>query len=237
MATYTFSPGLAYNVSTIGDAGSGIDTELGIASNVTATVYSDPTLTTQITVSDLNGSPLAGVHAGSTGLFSPFRFDGTLPSAGVYLKFGDLPAQFHPSDQALNSLPAAEAAAADAEASRLAAEAAISEGHTLDDILDVFAPSPVAGSVLTWDETDQRWEAGPSTSNTNAAALTTGLLNIERAPAGSVFNYDKVKGGYGTPAGSLPSARMTTRTDITIIWTSDTDPSAIAIPGDKWDRY
>ena len=55
----------------------------------------------------------------------------------------------------------------------------------------------------------------------SAAQITTGLLGLERAPAGSV-------------AHTATTTRPTARTDIMVIFTGPTDPGAAALEGDLW---
>ncbi len=64
----------------------------------------------------------------------------------------------------------------------------------------------------------------------------TGSITIADLPPGGTITIDKTKGGYGAAAGSWPTSRPTDRADLCIVWTGDTDPGAIAIAGDKWDR-
>ena len=55
----------------------------------------------------------------------------------------------------------------------------------------------------------------------SAAQITTGLLGLERAPAGAV-------------AHTAATTRPTARTDIMVIFTGPTDPGAAALEGDLW---
>ena len=55
----------------------------------------------------------------------------------------------------------------------------------------------------------------------SAAQITTGLLGLERAPAGTV-------------AHTATTTRPTARTDIMVIFTGPTDPGAAALEGDLW---
>ena len=55
----------------------------------------------------------------------------------------------------------------------------------------------------------------------SAAQITTGLLGLERAPAGSV-------------AHTATTTRPTARTDVMVIFTGPTDPGAAALEGDLW---
>lgn len=55
----------------------------------------------------------------------------------------------------------------------------------------------------------------------SAEQVTTGLLGLERAPAGTV-------------AHTATTARPTARTDIMVIFTGPTDPGAEALEGDLW---
>jgi hypothetical protein len=40
-------------------------------------------------------------------------------------------------------------------------------GETMNELHDVHAPSPAAGSVLIWDNTQQRWESATVTAGSN----------------------------------------------------------------------
>lgn len=67
-----------------------------------------------------------------------------------------------------------------------------------------------------------------ASSHTHAAsAITSGTLDYARIPAGSELVADKVKNG-----GTYPS-RPTSRTDVTVVWIGDTDPTG-ALNGDRW---
>lgn len=76
-------------------------------------------------------------------------------------------------------------------------------------------------------------EKAPFNHGHDAADISTGSLEIDRLPLGSVIVVDKAKAFYGA-AGSWPSSRPTTRTDIVVIWKGDTDPGVIALAGDEW---
>lgn len=68
----------------------------------------------------------------------------------------------------------------------------------------------------------------------DAGAITTGLLGIARASAGSVVAVVKALGMFGATAGNWPTARPTTRTDIIIDWQGNTDPGNRALANDRW---
>lgn len=103
MTRYHYSPGAAISVATVGDQGSGVDTVLGVAAGVTALVSADAAGTVPVQTLDSNGVTNT-VVSGSQGFFGGFEVDDV---AGVYLKFGDLQPQYHPSDEMLNALPQA----------------------------------------------------------------------------------------------------------------------------------
>ena len=124
MPAWTFSAGVAVTVSSVGDAGPGLDDQVTFAVDVAATVWADPAGTVPVTVTTLGGAP-GQVYAGSRSLFSPFGTDTDLPSGGVWLNWGaDLPLQFVPSNEVLNALPQALAALAEAQSAKVAAQAA-----------------------------------------------------------------------------------------------------------------
>lgn len=85
-------------------------------------------------------------------------------------------------------------------------------------------------------------DAKANTSHNHAATnITSGTLNLERAPIGSVIVVDYYKGFFGA-TNAWPSARPTTRTDITVIAKgpgtvdSSQPPLSWMIDGDDWDR-
>lgn len=90
----------------------------------------------------------------------------------------------------------------------------------------------VHAAILTaLTETDERLdtlEAGGGSHTHAATDITSGLLGVADAPAGSQIVVDKVKNGGTWPA------RPTARTDVTVKWIGDTDPSTAAINGDTW---
>lgn len=79
---------------------------------------------------------------------------------------------------------------------------------------------------------DTQW-ADP-TDQTNADNLTSGTVDLERLPPGSVIVIDKAKDIYGA-AGSWPGARPSARIDLVFHWVGDDDPGVIALAGDFVD--
>lgn len=53
--------------------------------------------------------------------------------------------------------------------------------------------------------------------------------SYDQIPPYSTLTIDKAKNGGTWPA------RPTSRTDICVVWTGNTDPGAAALDGDKWD--
>jgi hypothetical protein len=60
-----------------------------------------------------------------------------------------------------------------------------------------------------------------------------GTLSLATMWIGGPVIVDKALDDYG-PAGSWPSARPTSRTDVKVIWMGDTDPGAIVFDRDIW---
>lgn len=76
-------------------------------------------------------------------------------------------------------------------------------------------------------------EKAPLSHGHDASEITSGQLLIDRLAPGSVICVDKAKAVFGS-AGSWPTSRPTSRTDIVVVWKGDTDPGTIALAGDEW---
>ncbi len=130
---------------------------------------------------------------------------------------------------------------------------------TMNDTPARFAVSPINGYALIADSaspTGLAWSAVGTGSSTggavssvqtrigavtlddlfaalvhthDAADIGIGFIDRERLPAGSVLVVDYVKNGN-----AWPSARPTTRSNITVRWVGPTDPGALVINGDEW---
>lgn len=95
-----------------------------------------------------------------------------------------------------------------------------------------FTPDPDS-SVTATNVQDALLQVAPMAHGHSAVDITSGVLSIDRLPPGSVIVVDKARAIYGA-AGSWPTSRPTSRTDIVVIWKGNTDPGSIAIAGDEW---
>lgn len=65
--------------------------------------------------------------------------------------------------------------------------------------------------------------------HTHTSTQITGAVTLDQMAVGSTITVDKAKNGGTWPA------RPTSRTDLCVVWTGNTDPGAAALEGDKWD--
>lgn len=71
----------------------------------------------------------------------------------------------------------------------------------------------------------------------NASEIGGGTLSVALAWPGAEIVVVKARGDFGAAPGSLPAVRPAgTRTDVTVVYRSDTDPGALAFDHDVWER-